>query len=76
MTQTRLKLTTKSKKVNHVPEFCEAVGLSSDEQLVTIRFMRSPGWGGQTRQISLDRGVAEQLIRMLNDELQDGGWAF
>lgn len=76
MTQTKLKLATKSKKVNHVPEFWEAVGLSSDQDLVTIRFMRSPGWGGQTKQVTLDRGVAEQLIRMLNDELEDGAWAF
>ena len=76
MTQTRLKLTTKSKKVNHVPEFCEAVGLSSDEEVVTIHFMRSPGWGGQTRQVRLDRSVAEQLIRLLNDELEDGAWSF
>jgi hypothetical protein len=76
MTQTRLKLATKSKKVNHITEFCEAVGLSSDEEAVTIRFMRSPGWGGQTRQVTLERSVAEQLIRMLNDELEDGAWAF
>jgi hypothetical protein len=75
MTQSRLKLVTKSKNISHVPEFCEAVGLSSENEVVTLRFMHSPGWGGRTKQISLDRTVAEQLIRLLNDELDDSTWA-
>lgn len=54
-------------------EAAQVVGLRCDDDVVTLRFMGDPtSWGQPARLIKLDRKVAEQLSRILNDELDDG----
>jgi hypothetical protein len=54
-------------------EVAQVVGLRCEDQVVTLRFMAAemPDWGEPTRQVRLDRKLAEQLSRLLADELQD-----
>jgi hypothetical protein len=60
----------------YVPEFAEAVGLTTEDDYVTLRFVGGRQWGEQARQVKIDRSVAEQLVRLLNDELEDQAWSF
>ena len=54
------------------PETAQAVGLKCEDQVVTLRFMADgTRWGESARQIKLDRRLAEQLSRLLADELED-----
>jgi hypothetical protein len=76
VTQTKLKLKNNQSHKRYVPEFAEAVGLSCEDEVVTLRFLGAVNWGEQTRQVLLDRNLAEQLSRLLNEELVDGTWAF
>jgi hypothetical protein len=73
MTQTKMRLKSDRTKRNF-PEFAEAVGLSTEDKFVTLRFIAGLEWGEPARQVTIERGVAEQLIRLLNDELQDAAW--
>jgi hypothetical protein len=75
MTQTKMRLKS-DRTGRYVPEFAEAVGLSTEDQYVTLRFVGSRQWGEQTRQVRIERSVAEQLVRLLNDELEDQAWSF
>jgi hypothetical protein len=69
------KLRLKSDRTKrYVPEFAEAVGLTTEDQFVTLRFLSGSAFGEQARQVKIDRAVAEQLIRLLNDELEDQAW--
>jgi hypothetical protein len=53
-------------------ETAQVVGLRCEDRVVTIRFLaQGTQWGESVRQISLDRQLAEQLSRLLADELED-----
>lgn len=53
-------------------ETAQIVGLRCEDRVVTIRFMsQGTQWGEAARQIRLDRHLAEQLSRLLADELED-----
>ena len=75
MTQTKMRLKSDQSK-RYMPEFAEAVGLSSEEDFLTLRFIGNPQWGEKARQVRIDKQVAEQLLRLLNDELDDNAWSF
>ena len=74
MTQTKMRLKNYQQR-RYVPEFAEAVGLTSEDEFVTLRFIGSRQWGEQARQVRIERSVAEQLVRLLNDELEDQAWS-
>jgi len=69
MTQRVLRLKGYQRPRRYVAEFAEAVGLSSDNDVVTLRFMSNSRWGQAPRQVQLDRRMAEQLSTLLNYEL-------
>jgi hypothetical protein len=49
-----------------------AIGLRCEDSVVTLRFMpQGSGWGQPARQVRIDRKLAEQLSRLLADELED-----
>jgi hypothetical protein len=49
----------------------QAVGLLYDDEAVTLRFMETLEWGRPPRQVKLGRELAEELRRLLSDELED-----
>ncbi len=54
-----------------VSDLAAVVGVSSDDEAVTLRFLAERAeWGQTSQQVRLDRGVAEELCRMLNYELE------
>jgi hypothetical protein len=70
MTQVKLRLKSYEDKKEYVPEGAEVVGLSCEDETVTLRFMSKAGaWGQPARQVRIDRRLAEQLSRLLLDEL-------
>jgi hypothetical protein len=75
MTQTKMRLRSETKE-RYVPEFAEAVGLTTEDEYVTLRFMGGSTWGEKSRQVRIEKQVAEQLVRLLNDELEDRAWSF
>jgi hypothetical protein len=75
MTQTKIRLTSGQTKRN-VPVFAEAIGLTCEDEMLTLRFMGNVNWGEQARQVRIDKKLAEQLLRLLNDELEDSAWSF
>lgn len=75
MTQTKMRLASSNVRKRYSSEFAEAVGLSSENEIVTLRFMEGAQWGQYARQIRLDRKLAERLSRLLNDELEDSTWS-
>jgi len=76
MTQAKLLEVKGHKDISRNREFAEAVGLSSEDEIVTLRFVENASWGRPARLIQIDRKVAEQLTRLLNDELDDAKWAY
>ena len=70
MTQTKLRLKERRAVSEKSSEYAEVVGLTCEDEVVTLRFMqeRSP-WGQSARQVRLDRKLAEQLSQLLNYEL-------
>jgi hypothetical protein len=75
MTQRTLGLTKYTQNQRTLPEEAEAVGLSADDDVVTLRFIGQVKWGeSAARQVRLDRKLAEQLTRLLNDELDTYTW--
>jgi hypothetical protein len=48
-----------------------AVGVRCEDSVVTFRFLADKTWGQRARQVRLDRRLAEQLSRLLMDELDD-----
>jgi hypothetical protein len=76
MTQAKLLEVKKHRGISRNREFAEAVGLSSHDEIVTLRFVENVSWGKPARLIQIDRKVAEQLTRLLNDELDDAKWAY
>jgi hypothetical protein len=75
MTQARLLKVRSRSDVGSDQGFAEAVGLSSQDEILTLRFVETAKWGQPARQVQIDRKVAEQLSRLLNDELDDASWA-
>jgi hypothetical protein len=75
MTQTALKLDSKASARAAGPATTEIVGLLYDDESVTLRFMETLDWGQPVRQVKLGRDLAEQLQRLLSDELEDASWA-
>lgn len=69
MTQRRLRLKTYEDDRRYLPQFAEAVGLSCDDETVTLRFMDGSRWGQRAREVHLDKRLAEELSRILNYEL-------
>jgi hypothetical protein len=70
MTQTKLRLKERRAKSEKATEFAEVVGLSCEDEVVTLRFMQERNaWGQPARQVRLDRKLAEQLSQLLNYEL-------
>jgi hypothetical protein len=76
MTQTRMRIAKDRNKKRYDTQFAEVVGLSSENEVVTLRFTQDGEWGQCARQICLDRKLAERLSRLLNDELEDSKWAY
>jgi hypothetical protein len=72
MTQTKLRLKNNRSVKREAPEFAEAIGLTCEDEVITLRFIGDAHWGQRTRQVRLDKNLAEQLSRLLNDELDDG----
>jgi len=70
MTQTKLRLKERRNVSEKASEYAEVVGLTYEDEVVTLRFMpvRS-AWGQPARQVRLDRKLAEQLSQLLNYEL-------
>ncbi len=75
MTQTKLRLKS-DPGTRYVPEFAEAIGLTCEDEMLTLRFVGNAQWGGSARQVRIDKKLAEQLLRLLNDELEDTAWSF
>ena len=75
MTQTALNFTRQPGLQAALPTSAQAVGLLYDDDAVTLRFMETLEWGRPSRQVRLGRDVAEQLRRLLADELDDAAWA-
>jgi hypothetical protein len=70
MVQTALPIKNKKSSGNR-SESAKAVGLSCTDDVVTLQFLSdASAWGQPLRQIRLDRKVAEELSRLLNDELE------
>ena len=57
-----------------MPEFAEAIGLTYENNILTLRFVGETQWGESARQVSLDRALAEKLSQLLNYELDDTQW--
>lgn len=76
MVQVALPLKNQQRPVYRALESAQVVGLSCDEEAVTLRFLAdTKQWGQAVRQIRLDRKVAEELSRLLNYELEPE-WKF
>jgi hypothetical protein len=71
MTQKRLKVRSNQTASTQMSDTATAVGLAYDDDIVTLRFMETLKWGRPVRQVKLDRNLAEQLNRLLTDELED-----
>jgi len=71
MTQTKMLLKTKVQSDRYAKDFAEAVGLTCNDQEVTLRFLGDAKWGQKARYIKLHRHLAEELSRLLNYELDD-----
>lgn len=55
-----------------ITEDAGAIGLKCENSVVTLRFMaEGTVWGQPARQVRIDRRLAEQLSRLLADELED-----
>jgi hypothetical protein len=74
MAQQTLRLAHRPTKPVRLPVSAEAIGLAYDDEAVTLRFMETLEWGRPVQQVRLDRRLAEQLTRLLNDELEDRSW--
>lgn len=76
MTQIKIAL----KNCSRVPKgkfagvFAEHIGLTSDSQQVTLRFIEAAAWGQPTRYVCMDRQMAEELATLLNYELDRTDW--
>ena len=69
--QKSLPISGRSIGRREVSECAAVVGVSSDDRAVTLRFLADgAAWGQSSRQVRLDRNVAEELCRMLNYELE------
>lgn len=75
MAQTRFNLRSTLGVRRQDPEFAEAVGLTFGNDVFTFRFVGDKRWGQGTRQVTIDRHLAEQLTRLLNDELETADWS-
>ncbi len=73
MTQRTLPLKN-NQRLRPATEEATAVGLSCENQVVTLRFLGQTSWGEAARQVRIDRTLAEQLARLLRDELEDSSW--
>lgn len=72
MTQKPLPLKNYHQPAVSFPETAQAVGLRCEDQVVTLRFMAGDTiWGQPARQVRLDRKLAEELSRLLANELED-----
>jgi len=69
MVQTALPLKNARGASYSLPESAEVVGVTSEERGVMLRFLDHATWGRPVRQVRLDRKLAEELTRLLNDEL-------
>lgn len=70
MTQTKLRLKNSQAGGVKVSDYAEVVGLSCEDEVVTLRFMpQGAAWGQPARLVRLDRKLAEQLSQLLNYEL-------
>ena len=76
MTQTRMQIGSRRTKAKYQPQFAEVVGLSSEKEVLTLRFTQDAEWGQEAHHIRLDRKLAERLSRLLNDELDDYKWSY
>jgi hypothetical protein len=74
VTQTKIRIARPERTSKYDAEFAEAVGLSYQDDVITLRFLDSSKWGKPARQVRLDRSVAEQLSRLLNYELEYADW--
>lgn len=57
------------------PLHADAVELSYRDDVMVIRFVRDPRWGRTTRTVLIDRSVADDLTRLLNQELSTLDWS-
>ena len=72
MVQTVLPLKGSRRPAQAFREEAKAVGLTCEQDTVTLRFLGDDQlWGQPARQVRLDRQLAEQLSRLLNDEFDD-----
>jgi len=72
MTQGVLPFKRYRKGTEASPEKVEVVGLTYEDEMVTLRFMSGDlQWGQPARQIRIDRKLAEELSRLLANELED-----
>jgi hypothetical protein len=73
MVQKVLPLKRYNQATVELPETAQAVGLRCEDSVVTLRFMaeETARWGQPARLVRIDRKLAEQLSRLLADELED-----
>jgi hypothetical protein len=75
VTQTKIKLNTRMADKRYIPEFAEAIGLTYENNVLTLSFVEDTRWGRNARRVCLDRALAEKLSQLLSYELDDAHWS-